>query len=336
MADLTANASKKPQNVLVCGGAGYIGSHMARLLAENGHRLTVVDNLSTGRREALGWGDFVEADIRDAAAMRRLLADRPFDAVFHFSALIVVSESVVEPVKYYDNNVVGTLNLLRAMLEAGVRRFVFSSTAAVYGNPVTDLIKEDHPLAPLNPYGRSKLMVEQMLGDLARSDGLRSVSFRYFNAAGAHPDGRIGEAHDPETHLIPNVIKSVLEPTTPLQVFGSDYPTRDGTCVRDYVHVNDLCRAHLAALTFLDREEGAHVFNLGNGRGFSVLEVIEAVRRVTGAKIAFDFAPPRESDAAVLVADSGLARERLGWTPGYEEIGDIIETAWNWHRSRGQ
>ena len=320
------------KSILVCGGAGYIGSHMVRMLAENGHAVTVFDNMSTGHEEAVQAGTLVRGDLLDKAALQTLFSSRRFDAVFHFSALIAVGESLREPARYYENNVTGTLNLLAAMREAGVERFVFSSTAAVYGNPQSGMIDENHPLAPINPYGRSKRFVEDALVDFADAYGLRSVSFRYFNAAGAHPDGRTGEAHEPETHLIPNILLAALGKRPVLGVFGDDYPTRDGTCVRDYVHVQDLCAAHLAALDWMEAQSGAHAFNLGNGNGFSNLEILDAARRVTGIDIPCRTMARRGGDPATLVADSVRARGDLGWSPQFRGIDAIIETAWRWHR----
>jgi UDP-glucose 4-epimerase len=305
---------------------------MVRHMRANGHEAVVFDNLSTGHRQAVGEASLVEGDLLDPAALATLFAAHRFDAVMHFCARSLVGESVQQPYAYYRNNVAGTLNLLQAMQAAGVERLVFSSTAAVFGNPQADLIDEDHPTEPINPYGASKLMVERMLADAATAYGLRSVALRYFNAAGADPAGTLGESHDPETHLIPNVLRAALGTGSSLKVFGDDYATRDGTCVRDYVHVNDVASAHLAALAFMGAHEGAHVFNLGNGQGFSVLEVIEAARRVTGADIGFEVAPRRLGDPPVLVAASSRAREVLGWIPEFTDIGDIIATAWTWHR----
>lgn len=320
-------------NVLVCGGAGYIGSHMVRRLAAAGHRVTVFDNLSTGHREAVAAAELVVGDLLDPSALAQLFGRCRFDAVVHFAARSLVGESVAQPYLYYENNVVGSLNLLRAMRETGVERIVFSSTAAVFGHPEREPIDEDHPTRPINPYGASKLMVERLLADAAQAYGLRSVSLRYFNAAGAATEGGIGEAHEPETHLIPNVLRSALGQGPALKVFGTDYPTRDGTCVRDYVHVDDLCEAHLAALTFMGETAGAHVFNLGNGQGFSVLEVLDAAARVVGARIDYETAPRRPGDPAVLVASSRKAREQLGWSPRHTDIEAIIASAWNWHRA---
>ncbi|SKA29489.1 UDP-glucose 4-epimerase GalE [Consotaella salsifontis] len=322
------------ESVLVCGGAGYIGSHMTRLLAEEGFDVTVFDNLSSGHREAVRGARLVVGDVNDRAALDDLFRSKRFTAVFHFAALISVSDSVSDPASYYRNNVVGTLNLLDAMRAAGVERFVFSSTAATYGNPEYTPIDEDHPHRPLNSYGRTKKMVEEVLADYAVAYGLKSVCFRYFNAAGAHPDGTMGEAHDPETHLVPNVLRAIAGEIPALQIFGRDYPTPDGTCVRDYIHILDLCSAHLAALGWMGREGGASIFNLGNGAGFSILEVMAAAEKVTGRPVPHSFAPRRAGDAAVLVADSSKARQALGWTPRFADLSTIVETAWRWQTNR--
>lgn len=328
----------RPVHALVTGGCGYIGSHMVRLLTQQGHRVTVLDNLSTGHRQACGDAALVVADIRDAEAVQHLFATHSFDVIMHFAGLIVVSESVIMPGAYYDVNVTGTLVLLEAMRQAGVGRFVFSSTAAVYGEPegggLARPLREDDATRPINPYGHGKRMVEQMLADYHTAHGLSSVVFRYFNAAGADPSGEIGEAHHPETHLIPNVLKAALGEGPGLTVYGDDYPTPDGTCLRDYIHINDLADAHLAAVAYLEQHPGAHLFNLGNGRGFSVLEVIEAARRVTGREIRHVVAPRRAGDAPTLVADGSKARQALGWKPRYPEVEGIIETAWRWTQAR--
>lgn len=319
-------------HVLVCGGAGYVGSHAALALSRAGHDVTVLDNLLTGHREAVRWGPLIEADLLKPETLEAAFA-RPVDAVMHFCARSLVGESMTDPVAYYQNNVAGTLNLLDAMRRHDVGRLVFSSTAAVFGNPVSDLIDETHPKHPINPYGASKLMVEQVLRDAATAYGLRSVALRYFNAAGAAAEEGIGESHSPETHLIPNALKCAAGEPPALKVFGDDYPTPDGTCVRDYVHVLDLADAHLRALDWMAREPGAHQFNLGNGEGFSVLQVIEAARALSGREIPFAIAPRRAGDPPVLVAASGLAREKLGWSPRFDRIEPIIESAWAWHRA---
>ncbi|HXG28755.1 MAG TPA: UDP-glucose 4-epimerase GalE [Nevskiales bacterium] len=318
-------------NILVCGGAGYIGCHMVRLLRARGYAVTVLDNLSTGHRQAVAGCELLQVDVRDTQALAQAFAGRRFDAVMHFCGKISVGESVEQPYEYYANNVTGTLNLLQTMRAHGVGRLVFSSTAAVYGQPQQDRITEDHPQAPINPYGVSKWLVERMLQDAVTAYGLDSVSLRYFNVAGASPLGGIGESHEPETHLIPNLLKAARGGDDGVQVYGDDYATPDGTCIRDYIHVDDLAEAHLLALDYLGRNPGAHAFNLGNGNGFSVLQVIEAARQVTGRPIPYRVAPRRAGDSPMLVADSGKARRELGWQPRYTDIGAIIETAWRWH-----
>lgn len=319
-------------HVLVCGGAGYVGAHAAYALAQRGFRVSVLDNLSTGHRQALRWGRWIDADLLKPESLEAAFAE-PVDAVMHFCARSLVSESMAQPYDYYLNNVVGSLNLLRAMRAHGVGRLVFSSSAAVFGQPMSERIDEAHPKAPINPYGASKLMVERILADAAHAYGLRSVSLRYFNAAGAAFDAGIGESHTPETHLIPNVLRAALGQGDPLQVYGDDYDTVDGTCVRDYVHVLDLADAHIRALAWMDAQPGAHCFNLGNGTGFSVLEIVRAAAWVSGREIDCQVAPRRQGDPAVLVASSAAAREHLGWVPRHTAIEDIIESAWRWHTS---
>lgn len=320
--------------ILVCGGAGYIGSHMVKQLSESGHDVCVFDNLSTGHRDAVQWGRFEQGDIRSQEDLDRVLGSDNFDAVMHFSARSLVGESVEKPAEYYDNNVFGTWQLLEAMRRFQIQSFIFSSTAAVYGHPEDDLISEDHPTRPINPYGRTKLTVEQMLGDYAKAYGIDSVALRYFNAAGADPSAKIGEAHEPETHLIPNILKSMVSGSdSKLKVFGNNYPTADGTCIRDYIHVSDLCEAHLLALHYLDDHRGHHCFNLGIGSGFSVMDVIEAASGVVGRPIPYDIVERRAGDPSHLVADSSEARKKLKWTPEYTDIGDIIRTAWQWHQA---
>lgn len=317
-------------HVLICGGAGYVGSHAAYALASKGHEITVLDNLSTGHRQAVRWGRLIEADLLYPETLDAAF-DNPVDAVMHFGARSLVGQSVEDPYLYYANNVAGSLNLFRAMQRHDVDRLVFSSSAAVFGNPATALIDEDHQKFPINPYGASKLMVERILSDAAQAYGLRSVSLRYFNAAGAAADVGIGEAHLPETHLIPNILRSALGIGPQLCVFGTDYPTPDGSCIRDYVHVLDLADAHLCALRFMDEHPGANAFNLGNGSGFSVLQVIEAARAITGQRIPFVNAHRRIGDPAVLVAASEKAHDQLGWTPRFGRLNDIVASAWAWH-----
>jgi UDP-glucose-4-epimerase GalE len=326
--------------VLVVGGAGYIGSHMCHMLADAGHRVTVLDNLSRGHRDAVGKDvDFVQGDIRSQQDLDACFSGRRFDLVMHFAALAYVGESVSEPARYYDNNVTGSLRLLDAMRAHDVSRIVFSSTCATYGEPRELPIGETHPQQPVNPYGRSKLMVEQALADYATAYGTQSVSLRYFNAAGCDPAGRVGECHEPETHLVPLVLEQALRvrrggapEDTRLQVLGGDFPTDDGTCVRDYIHVSDLCRAHLLAAQRLadGRVTGAEAYNLGNGRGYSVLEVIAAARRVTGIDIRHHLAPRRAGDPSALVGSATRAAEVLGWQPELPAIDDIVATAWRW------
>ena len=320
--------------ILVAGGAGYIGSHMTKLLLEAGYATTVLDNLSNGHRDAVRGGDFVRGDLDDAALLERVFAAGRFDAVMHFASCIQVGESVTDPAKYYRNNVANTTNLLDAMMRHGVSRLIFSSTAAVFGEPREPRLTEDSPTAPASPYGRSKLMVEQILADYDRAYGLRHSALRYFNAAGADPDGTLGERHEPETHLIPLALQAAVGRRGALQVFGDDYDTPDGTCVRDYVHVADLCRAHLLALERLADGGASRAYNLGNGDGYSVREVLETVREVTGRPVPLRSAPRREGDPARLVADAARARRELGWRPEFAALDAIVGHAWNWERRR--
>ncbi|MFZ5597365.1 MAG: UDP-glucose 4-epimerase GalE [Bacillota bacterium] len=320
-------------NVLVCGGAGYIGSHAVRLLKRAGYGVLVLDSLVKGHRESIGDVPLIRADINDRQALEGVFNRNSVDAVMHFAAHSLVGESVARPDIYYRNNVAGTLNLLEAMEAAGVRRIIFSSTAAVYGEPVATPIREDHPTDPTNPYGATKLAVEGMLRWFAGAFGLKYISLRYFNAAGADPAGDIGEDHSPETHLIPLVLKAAAGLAPEVRVFGNDYSTPDGTCVRDYIHVNDLADAHILALQALLNGGGPAVYNLGNGSGFSVLEVIRAAESVTGRAIKTVMAERRPGDPAVLVASSEKARRELGWKPGFYDLETIISTAWKWHQS---
>lgn len=318
--------------VLVTGGAGYIGSHTVRLLLAEGHEVWVYDNLSTGHRQAVPADRLIEGELLDRVRVRTLLREKQIDAVVHFAASALVGESVTDPAKYYHNNVVATHSLLSAMLDAHVRRIVFSSTTATYGTPQRVPIREEEPQHPINPYGFSKLVIEQMLRDYAVAYGLRYAALRYFNAAGASPQGDLGEDHQPESHLIPLVLQVALGQRAALTIFGDDYPTADGTCIRDYVHVDDLATAHLAALQQI-HDSGPFELNLGTGRGASVLEVLEACRRITGHPIPAQVGPRRPGDPAELVADSRLAQQQLDWQPQYKQIEPIIETAWRWHRT---
>jgi UDP-glucose 4-epimerase len=322
------------QTILVCGGAGYIGAHMCEQLAERGHGVVVFDNLSGGHRESVRCGELIVGDLRDPSSIESAFDAHRIDAVMHFAGKIAVSESLRDPASYYENNVTGTLNLLQTMKRHGSPPLVFSSTAAMYGDPHYTPVDEAHPCVPMNPYGWSKWIVERVLADFRPAYGLRSMSLRYFNASGASPSGLIGEQHDPETHLIPNVLRACIE-ARPVQVFGNDYPTHDGTCVRDYVHVSDLCRAHLAALDYLQERGDNDVVNLGSERGFSVLDVIATAARICGKSIDYQIAPRRAGDAPVLVASAQKARKVLGWNPTESDLESIIGSAWRWEQRRG-
>lgn len=319
--------------VLVVGGAGYIGSHMVKMLVDQGHAVVTFDNLSSGFRDAVLGGEFVKGDLADKARLDEVFAAHQPEAVMHFASSIQVGESVKHPDKYYFNNFSNTLNLLDAMVKHGVQYFIFSSTAAVFGEPVYVPIDEEHPKNPLNPYGRSKWMVEQALADYERAYGLKSVCLRYFNAAGADPSGLLGERHEPETHLIPLVLQAISGKRDQICVFGRDYDTPDGTCIRDYIHIVDLCTAHALALDKLMATGLSRRYNLGNGSGFSVQEVIAAAERVTGRKVRVVEGERREGDPARLVADAYLAREELGWQPLYSDLETIILHAWQWESS---
>jgi len=318
--------------ILVVGGAGYIGTHMVRDLLDQGYEVLVLDDLSRGHRDLLPGGTFIEGNLGDDRLLDDLFSRWKIQAVMHFAAFSLVGESVEKPLDYYLNNVAATVRLLKAMVRHGVEYFIFSSSAAVYGEPSEMPIREDHPCRPTNPYGTTKLTVERILSDCRRAYGLKYASLRYFNAAGAHPSAQIGERHDPETHLIPLVLKTALGRRKHIKIFGTDYPTEDGTCIRDYIHVNDLTRAHILAMDALVGGAGSAIYNLGNSKGYSVLEVIEAARRVTGKAIPVQEEGRRAGDPAVLIADSGKLREELGWSPQFEDLEPIIETAWAWHR----
>lgn len=319
-------------HVLVVGGAGYIGSHMLRCLDAAGVEVTTLDNLSSGRRESVTAGELVVGDLGDRPLLDQLFGQTKFDGVMHFAAHIEVGESVVDPAKYYLNNVVRTQVLLDAMRDHGVNNFIFSSTAAIFGEPVQETIDEQHPKNPINPYGRTKLMVEQILADYGAAYGLKSVCLRYFNAAGADPAGGIGECHDPETHLIPLVLRAASGRRDNIAIFGSDYDTPDGTCVRDYIHVCDLSDAHLLALRALWDGADSAAYNLGNGSGFSVREVIDTSADVSGRDIEVVEAERRAGDPARLVADSTRAKSELGWQPRFADLTTIVEHAWQWEQ----
>lgn len=328
-------AQEKP-TILVTGGAGYIGSHAVLALQKAGYGVIVLDNLVYGHpdiADALKV-ELVIGDTNDRALLDDLFATRNIAAVIHFAAYAYVGESVSDPAKYYRNNVVGTLTLLEAMVAANVKKFVFSSTCATYGVPIAVPIAEDHPQAPINPYGATKLMVERILADFDAAHEFKSVCFRYFNAAGADPDGLLGEDHNPETHLIPLVLQTALGIRDSIAVFGTDYPTPDGTCIRDYIHVTDLATAHVLGLEYLLQENTSNIFNLGNGGGFSVKEVIEAAREVTGKEISVVECDRRPGDPPALVGSSEKAQRVLGWRSQYADIHQILTHAWSWHQKR--
>ncbi|WPZ20156.1 UDP-glucose 4-epimerase GalE [Geobacillus subterraneus] len=322
--------------ILVVGGAGYIGSHVVKELVEK-EQVIVLDNLSTGHRNLVDdRAVFVQGDLGSKADLKSIFETYPIQAVMHFAANSLVGESVKNPMKYYQNNVAATLTLLETMLDYGVKHFIFSSTAATYGIPNVELITEDCPTNPINPYGRSKLMVEQMLADLAAAYGLNYVVLRYFNAAGAHESGEIGEDHNPETHLIPLILQHLLGQRENISVFGTDYDTPDGTCIRDYIHVTDLAKAHILALeALLTGKKKTAVYNLGNGLGYSVKEVIETCEQVTGRKAVIAYTDRRPGDPARLVASSQKIEEELGWKAEYS-LAQIIESAWRWHQGKGR
>ena len=321
------------KNILVIGGAGYIGSHMVRMLAKQGYNPVVFDNLSKGHREAVANYPFELGDLGDKARLTEVFKKYGIEAVMHFAAFAEVGESVKEPSKYYHNNVAKVLDLLDALVENDIKYFVFSSTAATFGEPVRPKIDESHPQNPINPYGNTKLMVEKILADFDTAYGLKATALRYFNASGADDSGEIGESHNPETHLIPIVLQAAAGKRASIKMFGTDYPTPDGTCVRDYVHVNDLARAHILALEKMFKDNVSERFNLGSGNGFSVAEIVKEAKRITGIDFTVERAPRRDGDPAVLVADSAKAERILGWKPQYN-LTRIIETAWNWEQHR--
>lgn len=320
--------------ILIAGGAGYIGSHTNKLLNRRGYRTVVFDNLVYGHKEFVKWGEFFFGDLSDKSAIRECFERYPIEAVMHFSAFAYVGESVKYPSKYYFNNVVNTLNLLDVMREFNVRYLIFSSTCAIYGIPEKIPIDEDTPKKPINPYGRTKSMIEEILKDYEMAYGIKHINLRYFNAAGADPDGEIGEWHEPETHLIPLTIYAALGLRDAVSIYGTNYPTKDGTCIRDYIHVFDLADAHIRALEYLVKNDKSDSFNLGNGAGYSVREVIEAVKRISGRDFTIIETAPREGDPPVLISDSKKAQEVLGWKPEYDTLDIIVETAWRWHSSR--
>ena len=324
------------QTILVTGGSGYIGSHTVKALQQVGYEVLILDNLVYGHQdiaEILG-AELIVGDTNDRDLLDQLFSDRPISAVMHFAAYAYVGESVTQPDKYYRNNVVGTLTLLEAMVAANIKTFVFSSTCATYGVPQQTPITEDHPQAPINPYGATKLMVERILQDFDVAYGLKSVIFRYFNAAGADPNGVIGEDHNPETHLIPLILLTALGKRDAITVYGSDYPTPDGTCLRDYIHVTDLAEAHVLGLQYLLNSKKSEIFNLGNGNGFSVKKVIDTAKQVTGKPIKVLFGDRRAGDPPALVGSSEKAKKILNWQPKYADLNLILQHAWQWHQKR--
>ncbi|TEU06359.1 MAG: UDP-glucose 4-epimerase GalE [Candidatus Aminicenantes bacterium] len=318
--------------ILVAGGAGYIGSHTAKELIKEGFEVVVFDNFSTGKKELLVGGELFEGDLMHKESIKKALGSKNIEAVLHFASLIQVGESYADPRKYYTHNLITSLNLLDVMLEAGVKYFVFSSSAAVYGEPLQNPIPESHPLNPFNPYGQTKFFVEKVIQDYERAYGLKFISLRYFNAAGADPEGHLGELHDPETHLIPNILLFLLGKKKKFEIFGKDFPTKDGTAVRDYIHVTDLAKAHVLSLKKLLKSPQSEFINLGTNKGYSVLEIINKTEEITGEKVLYTESPRREGDVPVLLASREKAEKILGWKLYHSNIETIIETAWNWHR----
>ncbi|MFV2005133.1 MAG: UDP-glucose 4-epimerase GalE [Gammaproteobacteria bacterium] len=316
--------------ILVVGGAGYIGSHMVKQLAKAGNDVITLDNLSYGYRDAVKYGEFIEGDLGDSKVLDSIFEASNIDAVMHFAGFIQVGESVIKPSMYYHNNVANTFILLDTMLRFDVKNFIFSSTAAIFGEPEYTPIDEKHNKQPINPYGHSKLMIEQVLGDYDKAYGLRSTCLRYFNAAGADPDGELGERHVPETHLIPLILQAASGRREDIKVFGDNYATDDGTCVRDYIHINDLCEAHSLALQKMITTDSSARYNLGNGKGFSVKQVIDVAKEISGNDFKVSIEPRRAGDPAVLVADATLAKQQLNWQPKFAKLKDIVQTAWQW------
>ncbi len=318
--------------ILVAGGAGYIGSHTVKELIKEGFEVVVFDNFSTGKKELLVGGELFEGDLMHKESIKKALGSKNIEAVLHFASLIQVGESYADPRKYYTHNLITSLNLLDVMLEAGVKYFIFSSSAAVYGEPLQNPIPESHSLNPFNPYGQTKFFVEKVIQDYERAYGLKFISLRYFNAAGADPEGHLGELHDPETHLIPNILLFLLGKKRKFEIFGKDFPTKDGTAVRDYIHVTDLAKAHVLSLKKLLKSPQSEFINLGTNKGYSVLEIINKTEEITGEKVLYTESPRREGDVPVLLASREKAEKILGWKLYHSNIETIIETAWNWHR----
>jgi UDP-arabinose 4-epimerase len=323
---------RKDKVVLVTGGAGYIGSHACKALADAGYTPITFDNMVYGHPWAVRWGPLEQGDISDLNRLNEVLSAYKPSAIMHFAAYAYVGESVSNPGKYYRNNVAGSLSLLEAARDFGIKNFIFSSTCATYGTPNVVPVNEDHPQNPINPYGSSKLMIEQILKDFDVAHGIKSISLRYFNAAGADPECLIGESHQPETHLIPLVLDAALGRRSAIQIYGDNYDTPDGTCIRDYIHVSDLANAHVKALNALESGSASTAYNLGNGKGFSVREVIAAAEAVTGLRVPIEISPRRSGDPAQLIGDASKAKSELGWAPKFEKLNDILETAWRWHQ----
>ncbi len=318
--------------ILIVGGAGYIGSHVNKYLNKNGYQTVVFDSLVNGHKKLVKWGEFVLGDLENIDQLEALFKKYPIKVVMHFAAFTAVPESVTDPQKYYLNNVKNTLNLLQVMLKHKVKHFIFSSTGATYGNPIEIPITEKHPQDPINPYGQSKLMIEQILVDYSKAYDFSYAALRYFNAAGADPEGEIGECRDPKAHLIPIVLEVASGKRKEMKIFGTDFDTKDGTCVRDYIHINDLASAHELALEYLLKGKESQVFNLGNGNGFSVKEVIERIEKITGKNIKVVEDGRREGDPPILIASSEKIKKVLGWRPKFADLDVIIETAWKWHK----
>lgn len=323
-------------NILITGGAGYIGSHMVKYAQSLGHKITIIDNFSTGHHWSISDCEIIDVDILDSNNLKSSLANRSFDGVIHFAAKSLVGESINNPIKYYKNNIAGTLNIIDLMHSNNIKNLIFSSSAAIFGEPISDIIDENHPKKPINPYGISKLYVENILKEFSEYHDLNIICFRYFNAAGADSSAKIGEAHSPETHLIPNILIGLLNNNSKINVNGNDYDTYDGTCIRDYVHVNDLASAHLIGLELCFNSTKKNMFseyNLGSGRGFSILEIIEACKKITNKKIKYEFSDRRLGDPAILVANNNKAIKHLDWKPRHSSVEEIISTAWEWHKN---
>lgn len=321
-------------NVLVTGGAGYIGSHTCKALAAEGFTPVTVDSLITGHRRLIKWGPFYEGDIRDSSMLEKIFASHDIKAVMHFAAHIDVGESVQDPMKYYDNNVVGSIQLLNQMIRHNIYNFIFSSSCTVYGNSSKEELTENDPLTPINPYGETKMAIENLIHDLKKNHPLKTVIFRYFNAGGADRDGELGETHDQETHIIPLAIRAALDPDYTLEVFGKDYATPDGSCIRDYVHVDDVAQAHVKALKRIltkDCIASVNIFNLGSGRGYSVFEILNHVEKIVGKPVKYKIGTRREGDPARLIADTKKSRQLLDWTPQFSDLSTIIRTACEWY-----